>query len=245
MELWNKERAHSRYDAAWAARCRADYPVTALTGNDGTPNGNFRFFGRLMFPALFKATKKEGAPGQPTYKANCMTLPGYDISLIRQAADQKTKERWPNGTPRGWKPAIRPQDDRLEEMEGGLRGMQVGGFIIPLSANSKIPKKGLPEDQWEIAKPPLILSGHTREVITDETEIYPGCWGYFVGSPYTYPGQGSNSENRGTQFNLVGFIKCFDDDAVGGGNRVSKDAMLAGIAAPAPQVNETDYSFMQ
>lgn len=211
---WDKDKAQSLMSAEAVAGFAAKFPVMALKGKDDKPTGAYRFFGRVSFPHMFTPSKMEGSQGQPTYSATVLFTPGYDLSLLAEAVKTTRAERWPKGVPGHWRNPFRDQGEKAEKLSGYTPGVK----FIAISANSVNSKTGT------ALKPPPIYNAR-KELITDESEIYAGVWGLFVGRPYNYEPAG----NCGTKFSFDMFIKLFDDTPLASGGRASVNDALDGI----------------
>ena len=207
---WDAQAAQSKMSETVIRDWAAKFPVMALE-KDGKPTGSYRWLARVSFPHLFHPTKMEGSPGQPTYNAVALMIPGYDLSLLTEAVKATRAEKWPKGPPSYWKNPFKKQDDKAEKLAGYLPG----GVFMSLSANSVNSKTGA------ALAPPKIYD-LKQSLITNEADIYPGVWGFFVGRPYNYDAPG----NCGTKFSLDMFIKFMDDTPLASGQRTSvADAM--------------------
>ena len=214
--IWNQEEASSNFDANWAAMAAQRYAATELRTATGDPTGNVRFFGRMMFPHLFEPHKMEGAQGKPSYSTMVAFIPGYDLTLLANMLKAKQAEKWPKGAPAHHKVALRKQDEKFDESgQSRLAGMQRGGYFTTVSSTA-FDKNNNP------LPGPKLVRMVDKQIITDRTEIYPGCWGLFVCNPYNFDAPA----NCGTKFGLQMFIKVFDDKPLGGGGRVTTDQAL-------------------
>lgn len=154
---------------------------------------------RVSFPNLFKARAAE--EGQTPKFSVVMLFPkGADLKELKKAAHAacvdafgKDETKWP-------KNLRNPFRDQGEK--GEYEGYEAGAVFI--SASSKI-------------KPGVVDS--KVQAITDEVEVYAGCYGRATVNAYTYSVKG----NTGVSFGLVNFQKTRDGESLTGRTRPEED----------------------
>lgn len=136
--------------------------------------------GRLSYPAIL-APKFNKLSGRDEYSCVLLFRKGQDLSvlknLIRETGAEKwgpDQARWPRSEGLGPRIPLRDQGEKADE-EGRLpRGLETGAFFATLRS----------------VQPPGVV-GPDNSWITEERDLYPGCWVKCSVTCYTYGGPGT------------------------------------------------------
>lgn len=184
----------------WIASHLGKIPCTVL------PDGNLRTCPvRLSFPHLFKPQKALEEGKADKFTATFLFPEGADLTLLKQKAADKAKEKWPDaGTPSG--PSLKsPFRDQADKQK--FDGYVAGRTFITATAENRVP-----------------LMMPNGAPITDESKLYAGCWVLGLIRPFFY----DQKVNKGVSFGLQGVIFIADDQNLGGGG-VDTQAAVAGL----------------
>lgn len=153
---------------------------------------------RVSFPVLFKPRSIEEG-GRPKFSVVMLFAKGADLSSLKAAAHAacvgawgKDEKKWPSNLRKPFR------DQGEKESEGYVPG------AIFVSASS-------------IQQPGVV--GSNVEPITDESEVYAGCYGRATVNAYTYSVKG----NSGVTFGLINFQKTRDGESLTMRSRPSED----------------------
>lgn len=194
--------------ADWIQRNWAKMPCTLL------PDGNIRTGPvRLSFPHLFKAQAPMEPGGKEKYSATFLFPIGVDLSLLKDAAGDTAKERWPNALDLiksgQLHSPFRDQKDKLQ-----FEGYVAGATFLTCTGERK----------------PLVTDTRGAPIV-EERLIYPGAWVLGIIRPFAFDAK----MKKGISFGLQGVIKIADDKELGGGG-VDIGAAVAGIEIDAADV---------
>lgn len=158
--------------------------------------------GRVSFPHLFIADAPEGS-GKPAYSVNLM-IPKSDaegVARIKQAL----KNAIEFGKTSVWKGKIPAKLDLSlwdgDEGRGNKepRPEEAGCLILKAKSDAQYARPGVVDKN--------------RNVIDDETEVYPGCYGRASVKFHPY----STAGNQGVTCILIAFQKLRDGEPLAGG----------------------------
>jgi hypothetical protein len=143
---------------------------------------------KVSFPVLFEPEGYEG--NEPKYSVTMMFPKDTDIKPLRQILNQAARETFGKNIPPKLINPLRDGDNDEEREE--YRGFWVC--------------KALSKYQ------PYVCGKNRHKVITDETEIYAGCWGRAAVKAFGY-----KTGKKGLSLILLSFQKLRDDEPIAGG----------------------------
>jgi hypothetical protein len=160
---------------------------------------------RLSYPHLFRP--QEGLDGgKDKYGCELIFAPGTDLSALKAAANLAAKKKWGDKVPKKLRTPFRIGDEDRD----GKDGYQGATFIGARSADK-----------------PGIVIGQNRDICTDESQIYGGCYVRASVTAFAYETKG----NAGVSFALNNVWKLRDGEPFG--NRVPADQDFADCDADA------------
>lgn len=145
---------------------------------------------RLSYPNIFKPGKAMSEGQDEKYSCELIFEPGADLIALKNAAQEALELKWPKGAPKGLRSPFR---DGIENREGE----EYQGRIF-ISARSK--------DR------PGVVIGRNRDICTDPSEVYGGCYVKASVTAFAYDMSG----NRGVSFALNNLWKIRDGEPLGG-----------------------------
>lgn len=167
---------------------------------------------RFSYCHLFSPDSING--GDPKYSVS-LIIPKSNTKLvetvkqaIRNAYDYGLRAKW-NGKATGWKNPLRDGDEDRPDDEA-----YKDAYFINASSNRKP----------EVVKPGTVNGKRTVVAITDEEEVYSGCFGYASVNFYPFAASG----NKGVAAGLNNVLKTKDGDYLGG--RVSAESEFGELA---------------
>lgn len=156
---------------------------------------------RVSFPNLFKPRLNELSK-QEEYSVVALFKKDADLKVLRDAAQAAVEKKWgkdPAKWPKKMKTPFRDQGERAKEVDGKTvlpAAHEEGAIFLNLKSKMK----------------PGVVDQTGKNEITDETQIYAGCYARAVVSCYAYDQAG----NRGVSFGLQHVQKLRDGEALGG-----------------------------
>lgn len=173
---------------------------------------------RLAFTQnVFKAGKSAGADEGAAEKFGCTILfpPDTKFGVFVDAWTKLARESFPQRWDAQGKPIglHSPFHDQVDKTVGTkpYAGFTPGAMYMAVGS---------------LYKPQVF--DMSQRLITDETQVYSGCWAFAILNAYKY-----SNKKTGVGFGLQALIKLADDDKLGGGGGVSADAAFAGVAITA------------
>jgi len=163
---------------------------------------------RLSYPYLFRPSEPMQSGGDSKYQCELIFEPGADLSDLKRAAAEAAKDKWGEKIPKGLRTPFRDGDQEREGKDG------YGGRTF-IGARSK--------------DKPGVVAGRDRSPVTDESEVYGGCWVKASITAFAYDTNG----NKGVSFALNNVWKVRDGEPFGsrrsaeeefGGEEVDEDA---------------------
>lgn len=154
---------------------------------------------RVSFPHLFEPRAFEN--GEPKYSVVMVFDKNTDLKVLKDAAKAALAAKWPD-------PATRPKNLKNPFRDGSEKeeweGFGEGVIFVSASAN--------------IQHRPGVVN-RKRDIITDPSELYPGCYARATVTPYTFDVKG----NRGVAFGLnhVQFLR--GGEPLAGGGKAQDD----------------------
>lgn len=193
---------------------------------------NGKFYGRISFPALFEPKAPQNKPDGEKKFSVTIIMPKDDktsmklynaakkaVEEAKRKGAEKCKE-WAGKIPAKLDISLRDGDDpeyadKPEEYRNA--------YFVNLSCSAK--------------NKPTIL-GPNKQPITDQSDIYPGCWCYVSYNAYAYGVSG----NKGIAFGLNNVLKYADAESFAG--RPSATAEFADIEAQEFDVDGDDAGML-
>lgn len=148
---------------------------------------------RVSFPNLFRPRKQgKDANAKEKYSVSLLFKKDEDLTVLKKAvaavlADKfgSDKEKWPKKLKLPF----------LDQGEQEYEGYEKGCLFIRCNSDQK----------------PGVVNGR-NQYVTDEAEVYPGCYGRATVRAFYY----DNSGNKGVSFGLQNFQKTGDGEPLGG-----------------------------
>lgn len=170
-------------------------------------SGNVRTcIARLSFPHLFTPQEPMEIGGKSKFTATLLFPVGADLTVLKTAAGNAAREKWPNAGQQGGPTLHTPFRDQAEKIK--FDGYVAGAFFITATGERK---------------PPVVDARMLP--IVDEKALYPGCWVIANVRPFTFDAK----MKKGVSFGLQSIMKIADDVELGGsGSDPNKD--FAGVA---------------
>lgn len=171
---------------------------------------------RFSYCHLFSPDSIDGS--NPKYSVS-LIIPKSNTKLveaikqaIRNAYEYGMRAKW-NGKATGWKNPLRDGDEDRPDDEA-----YQDAYFINASSNKKP----------EVVKPGTVNGKRTVVAVTDEDEVYSGCFGYASVNFYPFAASG----NKGVAAGLNNVLKTKDGDYLGGrATAASEFGELAGELA--------------
>jgi len=148
---------------------------------------------RVSFPAIFKP---QDFGNQDKYGLVMLFPKDADLSVLKQAAEQVAKDKWPEGVPAGLK---NPFHDQASKQYAGY---EAGAIYVNVRSNRR----------------PGLIDENYQE-ITSTDEFYAGCWARATVTASAYDSNGS----KGVTFYLNNIMKIRDDKRLDGGKSALED----------------------
>lgn len=168
---------------------------------------------RVSFPNVFRpAAVTEGQ--EPKYSITALFEPGQDLSALKAAATQVTREEWGESPPANLRSPFKDQGEKAK-----YEGYEPGAICI--TATSK--------------RRPGVVDVNVVPII-DESDFYPGCYAQMTVVAYTYERKGIRP---GVGFAIQNIQKLADGEPLGGGSRPEDDfepVAAAGVGAQREDV---------
>lgn len=171
---------------------------------------------RVSYPNLFK-TRKNELSGADEYGVTALFAKGADLSKLHAAAKEAIEKKWGADKAKWPKNLRSPFRDQAEKAKKNDKnedvlpaGHEAGAIFLNLKTKQKpglVSTKRSADDPTKPAE------------ITDESEIYAGCYAVASVSCYTYDQKG----NRGVSFGLRNMQKTRDGDPLGNRTRAQDD----------------------
>lgn len=189
--MWNPEAAKSDKSAEWVAKQLASIPCryNEVTGNFMTCPV------RISFPNLYKP-KKGDESGKEKYSLNLLFPAGADLSLLKKAAGDTARGKWPNAGQQGGPSLHSPFRDQGERSYDGY----VPGAVFLSCYGERQPPV------VDIRGVPIIESDGDKKA-------YPGAWALVAIRPFAFDAK----MKKGVSFGLQSVMVIADDVRLGGG----------------------------
>ncbi len=143
---------------------------------------------RLSFPSVFERTSFEN--GEPKYSTVLLFPKGADVKLLIEAAKHTAVEGF--GSKAGSMGLHMPfRDQGIKSLDG----YEAGAVFMTVTSKQR----------------PGVL-GPNGKPITDEEQIYPGCWALVTVRPFHFDAK----MKKGVSFGLQNLQKIADDDSFAG-----------------------------
>lgn len=162
---------------------------------------------RLSYPHLFHPQKAMDADGKDKYGCELIFPPGTDLSALRAAANGAAVAKWGAAIPKKLRNPFRDGDEDREGKDGYAGCAFIGA---------------------RCADKPGIVIGQNKDICTDESQIYGGC---YVRASVTAFGYHHKKGGMGVSFALNNVWKLRDGEPFG--NRVPADQDFADCDADA------------
>lgn len=181
---------------------------------------------RMSYPALFEA-KLNDQNGKMEYSVVALFAKGEDLSALKAAAQAAIAKKWPDKTkrPKNLKTPFRDQADRAKEDAEGREvlpaGYEKGAIFITLKSKER----------------PGLVDKTGKRIITDETELYSGCYARALVNAYAYEVKG----NAGVAFGLQHVQKVRDGEPLSG--RVRPEEAFTPIEGADEESTADDLGF--
>ena len=215
---WTPELAKSELTYPYLEDLLKRFPAQEIL-KDGKSTGNFRTsIGRLIYYDLFKPGKMEDSDSAEKFSATIAFLPEDECKALKIGATAKAKEFFNDKIPANMRIPFRKQAEKDKP------GFLTEGLFI--NASSKADRK------------PELIDRKNGQPITNESDLYRGCWVMATVRPYAYDQRG----NKGVSFGLVNVIKICDDLPLAAGSIRASDAyadLLGDVSSPKD--DDTDY----
>jgi len=144
---------------------------------------------RVSYPNVFEA--KAIQEGQaPKYSMVMLFPKKHDLKWLKDAVELARKFQFGDKVPKGFKNPLKDGDSEDYADQPGYKGM----MVVSCSTNAK-------------RKPQII--NNKKELITDESEFYPGCWARATLTCAGYDAGGG----KGVTFYLSNVQKIKDDES--------------------------------
>jgi len=150
---------------------------------------------RLSFPHLFKRARMDENQ-EAKFSCNLIFEDGTDLSALKRAAMQAIRDKWGDKPPKKLRTPFRDGNDMNYD------GYEDATFISCRSSTK-----------------PGVIVGRDREVCTDESEIYGGCYVVASVTAFAY----DTSGNKGVSFALNNVWKVRDGEAFGNARVAAED----------------------
>jgi len=157
---------------------------------------------RLSYPYLFEP-RENTLSGKMEYSVTALFPKGANMAVLEAAARAAIEEKWgsdPKKWPKQLRSPFRKQEERAKEDESGNTilpdGYVEGAIFINLKASKLAPK----------------IVDRKVKPITDESKVYPGCYGVASVTAFAYDQKG----NKGVSFGLNGIQITRDGDSLSG-----------------------------
>ena len=216
---WTPELAKSELTYAYLEDLLKRFPAQEIL-KDGKSTGNYRTsIGRLIYYDLFKPGKMEDSESEAKFSATIAFLPDDECKALKIGAGAKAKEFFGDKIPANMRKPFRQQSEKDKP------GFLAEGVYI--NATSKADRK------------PELIDRKNGQPITNESDLYRGCWVMATVRPYAYDQRG----NKGVSFGLVNVIKIRDDLPLAAGSIRASDAYadLLGDTSSSSGEDDTNY----
>ncbi len=156
---------------------------------------------RISYPHLFTPQINQQS-GKPEYSALALFEKGADFTELKQAAAAAGTEMWGQDKSKWPKNLLSPF--RTEKKDGTLpSGLEAGAVFMNFKSKTKV----------------LVVGKDGKTPITEEQELYAGCWCYGSVTASAYDVAG----NKGIKFYLNGVQKVADGEKLSGGHSATSD----------------------
>ena len=159
-------------------------------GNEPNPKRVITPVARLSYPALFKPAEAMNEGDVAKYQCELIFSSGADLKALKAAATLAAKDKWGDKVPKKLRSPFREGDEDRE----GKDGYEGATFI---SARSK--------------DKPGVVVGPDREICTDASDVYGGCYVRASVTAFAYEAKG----NAGVAFALNNVWKVRDGEPFG------------------------------
>ena len=227
---WDPETAKSDLSEKYLRGLTEQFPVKVIPPKDDKSDPVYRLpIARLGYYDLFKpGSNKDDPSSTPKYGATLIFPPWEELKPLRKAIQDLAKSVWGEDLPEDLKLPVRRQRDKKDKP-----GYLPDGFFLNAKANAD--------------RKPELLDRKTQEPITDESDLFSGCWVMPAVTLYAF---GKTAEERkktrgarGISIQLRSVIKiCEDRVLTGGGGPKAKDVFSDVFdAGPVSSEDDTDY----
>jgi len=146
---------------------------------------------QVNFPALFHPEvvkfSEDDTEVRIKYKVQALFSPDTDLSSLLTLAKTVSQERWPKGNPKMRSPFLDGNDSKYANYHGCTYMRFLSDY-------------------------PPVVRDHNNNIIKDESEIYPGCYGRAIVKCVAY----EKKFNSGISFFLLAFQKTADGTPIMG-----------------------------
>lgn len=152
---------------------------------------------RAAFPKLFKPDSMPGSEKE-FYSVEAVFPPDTDLTAMKQLAARVAKEHWGDKIPKRLESPFRSGNDYNEERENPRPELEDCTFIRLKTSNK-----------------PDVVEKNPNVFITDESEIYSGCWMRASVYCHPYDNRQNPQQKNGVTFLLNHVQKLKDDEPWG------------------------------
>lgn len=150
--------------------------------------------GLISYPVLFGNGKLNSLNGNNEYSVDILFPKNTDLSVIKAEIDRAIEAKWGSKAPKGLRNPIKDGDGTKQNGEPFAPEYK-GHYFVTLKNTRK----------------PGVMSADGVTPITDEGEIYGGCYGRAIFNAFAY----DQPANKGVSLSLIHFQKAKDGEPFG------------------------------
>lgn len=167
--------------------------------------------GLISYPVLFGNGKLNSLNGKNEYSVDILFPKNTDLSVIKAEIDRAIEAKWGSKAPKGLRNPIKDGDGTKQNGEPFAPEYK-GHYFVTLKNTRR----------------PGVMSADGVTPITDEGEIYGGCYGRAIFNAFAY----DQPANKGVSLSLIHFQKAKDGEPFGS-SRVALDDAFDAIDSEA------------